>query len=72
MNFEINPIFLIKSFLLRKENVKKKCKYLEIENSFKGEIKNIFYHLKGFSLKIIKVFLQGELSNFIETEDSEC
>ena len=40
-----------------------KFKYLEIENSFKGEIESIFYHLKGFSLKKIKLFFQGELSN---------
>ena len=51
---------------------REKFKYIEIENSFKGEMKSIFYHLKEFTLKNIKVFLHGELSNFIKTEDSEC
>ena len=51
---------------------REKFKYIEIENSCKGETKSIFYNLKGFSLKNIKAFLQGELFNFIKTEDSEC
>ena len=49
---------------------REKFKYLEIEN--KGETKSIFYNLKGFSLKNIKGFLQGELFNFMKTEDPEC
>ena len=42
INFEINLIFLIKPFFDMSEHSRQKCKYLEKEKSFKGEIKSIF------------------------------
>ena len=44
IKFEINLIFLIKSFLIHKQKVKTKTLNLENEKSFRGEIKTIFHH----------------------------
>ena len=41
MNFQVNLLFLIKSFFLRDQNV---LKYVENEKSFEDEIKSIFHH----------------------------
>ena len=46
INFEINFIFLIKLFFYITRKSRQKFKYLEYEESFKGEIKSIFNHFK--------------------------
>ena len=43
INFEINPIFLIKPFSYLAKNSRQKCKYVENKKSFKDEIKSIFH-----------------------------
>ena len=43
LNFEINLIFLIKSFFLHDQEPRQNFKYLENEKSFYGEI-SIFRH----------------------------
>ena len=47
INFEINLIFLIKSFFCMTE--KSRQIYLDNERKLHGEIKNNFHHLKGLS-----------------------
>ena len=43
------------------QKVKTNFKYLENQNSFKGEIKSIFYHFKELASKQVKqFFLEGE------------
>ena len=50
MNFEINPIFLIKLLFYMTKKSRQQPKYLENEKSFKGEIKIIFHHFwRAFS-----------------------
>ena len=44
INFEINLIFLIKTFWYMTKKSRQKRKYLQNENSFLGEITSIFYH----------------------------
>ena len=44
INFESNPVFLIKSFLYMTEKSKQKFKYLENKKGFQDEIKSIFHH----------------------------
>ena len=44
LNFEINPIFLIKPFYYLTKMLRQKFKYLENKKSFWGEIKSIYYH----------------------------
>ena len=47
---ETNLIHLIKPFFYITKKSKQKFKYLEIETSFKGEIKSSIFHIfKGFS-----------------------
>ena len=46
MNFEINLIFLIKSFFSMTKKSRQKFYYLENEMSFWGEIKSIFHHFQ--------------------------
>ena len=46
INFEINLIFLIMSFVYMTKKLKQKLKYLENEKSFQGAIKNIFDHFQ--------------------------
>ena len=56
MNFEVNLIFLIRSFFLHDQNVATKTKYIEKEKSFPDEIKTIFHHFKRFSIKQMTKF----------------
>ena len=42
MDFEVEPIFLIKPFFLHDQKSRQKLKYLENENSSQDEIKSIF------------------------------
>ena len=44
LNFEINPIFLIKPFYYLTKMLRQKFKYLENKKSFWGEIKSNFHH----------------------------
>ena len=46
INFKINLIFLIKSFLYITKKTRQKLKYLENEKSFYSEIKKNFHHFK--------------------------
>ena len=55
--FEINLIFLIKSFSDLAKKSRGKLKYLENEKSFKVELKIFFVICKGLSLNQIKHFL---------------
>ena len=48
-NFEINLIFLIRLFLYITKKSRRKFENLQKEMSFKGKIKSIFHHFKGFS-----------------------
>ena len=47
MSFQINLIFLIKSFFYITKKSREKLKYLGNEKSFKGERKSNFHHFKG-------------------------
>ena len=43
------------------KNPRQKFKYLENKTGFLAEMKNIFHHFKGLSLKLMKqIFLEGE------------
>ena len=55
INFEINLIFLTKSFSYMPKNLRQTFKYLENGKSFQGEIKSISYHFW-------RVFCRQELS----------
>ena len=51
----------MKQLFRYKQKVKANFKYLENQNSFKGEIKSIFYHFKELASKQVKqFFLEGE------------
>ena len=51
INFEINLIFLIKWFFYMTKKSRQKCRYLENEKSFQGEIKSIVHQFSnGFQL----------------------
>ena len=47
IKFEINRIFLIKSFCYMTKKSRQKLKYLENKKSFWSEIKSIFHHFQG-------------------------
>ena len=49
--FEINLIFLIKTFFYKTINSRQIFKYLEKEKSIQDEIKHVFIIFKGLSLK---------------------
>ena len=63
INFEINLIFLIKSFFLRDQKVK--TKILRIERSFKDEKKHFSSVFKGFQLTKIVANLRLHFINYI-------
>ena len=50
INFEINPVILIKPFFCMTKKSKQNYKYLENGERFKGEIKSIFHHFKRDSV----------------------
>ena len=58
INFEINLIFLIKSFYYTNKKLTQKFKYLQNENNFLGEIKSIFVIFK--ELSFAKNYLRPE------------
>ena len=77
-NFEINFVFLIKSFFFMTKKSRQKLIYLENEKSFWVEIKSIFHHFKGLSISksclrhesaplrqfdLIKIFKHQYISN---------
>ena len=65
MDFEINFIFVMKIFFLHDQKVMTKLKYLENENSFKGEIKSFFIILQGEIPSITKLATTAALSTKI-------
>ena len=66
INFEINLIFLIKSFFLRDQKVK--TKILRIERSFKDEKKHFSSVFKGFQLTKIVANLRLHFINYINDQ----